>query len=250
MVTTSLENPPAPTAVSRVANPVVIIALQGDYDITRPERMLSELHAIPTCDIAIVDMREVTHLDTTALTCFIQLRNRLRQSGRGIVRIVGLRPSLYRLYESTNLHHIFEAFETISDAMGEYGYTVNQQRSDRCATWRTLSRDELVRNTRARFKEIMADPLGNTSLRAACDAMRAAIVHRAQGDVEQMRAPLRALLGLEQAAFNARQNCGWLRKRRIELHEALNGWSPNAHRVSGVDELQCRYREIVTALQA
>lgn len=134
MVTTLLRNLPAQDAFSRAANPVVIIGLQGEYDFTRREGMLAELHAIPTCDIAIIDMCEVTHLDTSALTCFIQLRNRLNQSGPAIVRIVGLRPSLYRLYEIANLHHIFEAFETISDAMGEYGYTVNEQRVVGCAT--------------------------------------------------------------------------------------------------------------------
>jgi hypothetical protein len=96
----------------------------------------------------------------------------------------------------------------------------------------------------------MADSLDDTSLRAACDAMRTAIVNRAHGDAEKMRAPLRALLGFEQAAFNARQNCGWLRKRRIELREALDGWSGNAHGTPGVDELQVCYRDVVAALQA
>jgi len=96
----------------------------------------------------------------------------------------------------------------------------------------------------------MVDPLDDASLRAACDAMRMAIVNRAHGDIEKMRAPLRALLGFEQAAFNARQNCGWLRKRQIELREALNGWSQNVHGISNVDELKFRYRDIVTALHA
>lgn len=95
----------------------------------------------------------------------------------------------------------------------------------------------------------MVDPLGNASLKAACDAMRTAIVNRAGGDIEKVRAPLRALLGFEQAALNARQNCGWLRKRRIELREALDGWSA-AHGTSGVDELHFRYGDIVAALQA
>ncbi len=62
----------------------------------------------------------------------------------------------------------------------------------------------------------MVDPLDNASLRLHVNAMRTAIENRANGDVEKMRAPLRALLGFEQAAFNARQNCGWLRKRLIE----------------------------------
>ena len=95
----------------------------------------------------------------------------------------------------------------------------------------------------------MVHPL-DASLRTACDAMRTAIVNRAHGDIDVMRAPLRALLGFEQAAFNARQNCGWLRKRQIELREALDRWSPNGPGISPADELQFRYREIVTALQA
>jgi hypothetical protein len=80
--------------------------------------------------------------------------------------------------------------------------------------------------------------------------MRTAIVNRAHGDVEKMRAPLRALLGLEQAALNARQNCGWLRERRIELREALDQWSANTRGSSAVDELQICYRDILTALQS
>jgi hypothetical protein len=94
----------------------------------------------------------------------------------------------------------------------------------------------------------MIVPSDNASLRAACDAMRAAIATRARGDIDTMRAPLRALVGLEQAAFNAPQNCGWLRKRQIELREALDRWS--GHGVSSADELQILYRDIASVLQA
>lgn len=131
MVTTLLGKPPDMDAFPRSTNKVGIIALQGAYDLVRRERLLTALRAIQTCDIAIMDMRDVTHLDTTALTCFIQLRERLRHGGPGIVRIVGLRPSLYRVFEIAELQHVFEAFETISDAMGEYGYTVNHQHVNR-----------------------------------------------------------------------------------------------------------------------
>jgi anti-anti-sigma regulatory factor len=124
MVTTLLEKPPAQDAFPQAASPVVIIDLRGDYGIARREGLLTELHAIPPCDIAIIDMREVTHLDPTVLTCLTQLRERLRRSGPGIVRIVGLRRCLYEVFEIAELHHMFEAFETIADAMGEYGYAV------------------------------------------------------------------------------------------------------------------------------
>jgi anti-anti-sigma factor len=125
MATTLLRKPPTKGAFSRAASPVAIVALHGDYGLDRREELLAKLQAIPICDIAIIDMRQVTHMDRTALTCFVQLRRRLRHNGPGIVRIVGLRPSLYRLYEMAYLHHIFEVFETIGGAMGEYGYAVN-----------------------------------------------------------------------------------------------------------------------------
>ena len=127
MVTRLPRKPPAKDAFPQAASPVAIISLQGEYDIARREELLAKLQAIPTCDIAIIDMCQVTHIDATVLTCFIQLRKRLRLTGPGIVRIVGLSPTLYRLYQITHLHHIFEAFASIGGAMGEYGYAVNEQ---------------------------------------------------------------------------------------------------------------------------
>jgi hypothetical protein len=94
----------------------------------------------------------------------------------------------------------------------------------------------------------MVDRFDNASLKAACDALRTAIATRARGDIEKMRTPLRALVGLEQAAFNAPQNGGWLRKRQIELREALDVCSA-PYRVSGADELQILYKDIVAVLQ-
>lgn len=95
----------------------------------------------------------------------------------------------------------------------------------------------------------MLDQFDNESLRAACVAMRAAIARRARGDVVTMYAPLRALADLEQAAINAPQNRGWLRKRQIELREALNRWTPDSRVRPGIDELQILYRDIVAVLQ-
>jgi anti-anti-sigma regulatory factor len=132
MVTTLLGTPPAEDVLLRAANPVAIVVLQGEYDSTRRAGLLAGLYAIPACDIAIVDMREVTHLDAAALTCFGQLRKRLRPSGPGTVRIVGLRPNLYRLFGIAGLHRDFEFFEAVSDAMGEYGYTVGEYRVPEC----------------------------------------------------------------------------------------------------------------------
>ncbi len=122
MVTTSLQKPHAKNAFSQAASPIAFVALQGEYDRARREELVAALEAIPNCDIAIIDMREVTHIDATATTCFVNLRKRLCQTGLGIVRVVGLQRSLDQFREVAYRHQIFEAFETIVDAMGEYGY--------------------------------------------------------------------------------------------------------------------------------
>lgn len=104
-------------------SPITIITLRGEYDISRREELRAAFDAIPECEVAVIDMRRVTHIDTTVLTAFIRLRKRLLLNGPGIVRIVGLKSSLYRLYQIAELNHIFEVFETVREAMGEYGYT-------------------------------------------------------------------------------------------------------------------------------
>lgn len=123
MVITSLQRPHAKNAFSEAGSPIAFVALQGEYNLARREELVATLEAIPMCDIAIIDMREVTHIDATAVTSFVKLRKRLCQTRPAIVRIVGLQHSLYRFREVANLNQIFEAFDTIVDAMGEYGYT-------------------------------------------------------------------------------------------------------------------------------
>lgn len=93
----------------------------------------------------------------------------------------------------------------------------------------------------------MVEQFDKDSLRLACAALRTAIVRRAHGDLEAMHAPLRALTGLEHAALNAPQNEGWLRKRRIELRNALDGFAK--HALPDADELHFLYDNIAAILR-
>ncbi|MGZ3506225.1 MAG: STAS domain-containing protein [Vulcanimicrobiaceae bacterium] len=124
MATTLLQQPPNEDAIPQGVGPVAIIVLEGEYDLSRRQELASTLQAIPICDIAIIDMGQVTYMDSTALTCFVQLKKRMRRNTQGVVRVVGLRARLHRLYEFAHLHQLFEIYATIGDAMGEYGYTV------------------------------------------------------------------------------------------------------------------------------
>jgi hypothetical protein len=96
----------------------------------------------------------------------------------------------------------------------------------------------------------MAVPFSAQSLRTACDALRAAIMMRASGDVQKIQAPFYAILSLEQAALNAPQNRGWLRARRIELRDALDVFSAPPPAASSMDELRSLYAEIANLLSS
>lgn len=93
----------------------------------------------------------------------------------------------------------------------------------------------------------MLEQLDKESLRLACAALRTAIAKRPHCDPGSTHALLRALTGLEHAAFNAPQNQGWLRARQIELRSALDGYGKPA--LSGADELQVLYNDIAAILQ-
>lgn len=119
MTTTFVQRPP----------PVAIIGLQGEYDPSRREELFATLEAIPISDIVIIDMRQVTHINATVLASFLKLKKRMCVNGKGIVRILGLKPSLYRLFQITGFHYIFDVFPTVTDALGEFGYSVKQPKS-------------------------------------------------------------------------------------------------------------------------
>lgn len=121
MTTTFAQSPP----------PVAIIGMQGEYGLSRKAELLAALEEIPISDIVIIDMRQVTHIDVTVLASLLKLKKRMGENGKGIVRILGLRPSLYRLFQITGFHCIFEVFPSINDALGEFGYSVKQPMSVR-----------------------------------------------------------------------------------------------------------------------
>lgn len=201
MVTALLAEPPS-TDASRATNPVAIVNLQGEYDITRREGLRAKLQGIPVCDIAIIDMRQVTRLDATSLTCFMELRERLRRSGPGIVRLVGLSPAFHRLFHIADRECSFEAFETVADALGEYGYAVCRQDVDTFATSRTEAHSALagVLNINRRVNSVLVQEPpeaiygGYANARGEISLFGESIVYRVnfKNNTIQQRPPLNA----------------------------------------------------------
>ncbi|HEV7180394.1 MAG TPA: STAS domain-containing protein [Candidatus Baltobacteraceae bacterium] len=85
------------------------IALSGEYDIGRQPELEAELARAGAGSTVELDMRDVTYIDSTALTCFIRLRKRLGTDA--VIRLFGLRPNIRRVFTLTNLESIFEMID-------------------------------------------------------------------------------------------------------------------------------------------
>lgn len=87
---------------------VVHVRLVGEFDIS-DSRLLSELlEPAEGADIVIVDMSRTTYIDLTALRCLVRLKTKLIAQGGGVVRLVGVWPSVRRLFTISHLDGLFE----------------------------------------------------------------------------------------------------------------------------------------------
>lgn len=89
----------------------VELRLAGEYDISRRDELAEQLSAANNADVAVLDLRDVSYLDSSALTCLIQLRKRMMERGPGVVHIAGAAPQVRRIFNLTNLDRIFRIEE-------------------------------------------------------------------------------------------------------------------------------------------
>jgi anti-anti-sigma factor len=91
----------------------VAVRLSGEYDISRQDVLEEQLAAAHDADVAVLDLRDVPYLDSSALSSFIKLRKRMMERGPGIVRIAGASPQVRRIFQLTNLDRIFRIEEEL-----------------------------------------------------------------------------------------------------------------------------------------
>ena len=79
-----------------------VITLRGEWDVATRERLRDALQALGTNDDVIVDLREASFFDSTALAELIALYKRLSAAGRRLEALVG-ESNMRRLLELTSL---------------------------------------------------------------------------------------------------------------------------------------------------
>lgn len=91
-------------AASGTGDPGVVV-VRGELDISgvgRVRRALTDLESAPG-DVVALDLREVEHLDSSALRLLLDAEDRARRSGRRFVVIAGPEGAVVRLLTLTML---------------------------------------------------------------------------------------------------------------------------------------------------
>lgn len=95
-----------------------LIALEGEYDLSRRDELRSQLDAAALLDLALLDMRHVTSIDATGLGELIKLRQRMPEFS--VIRVIGASQAIRRLFHNTGLDGRFEMHDSFSDTSPEH----------------------------------------------------------------------------------------------------------------------------------
>jgi anti-anti-sigma factor len=85
-----------------------VVTLRGEWDVAARERLREVLQGVGTKSDVIVDLREATFFDSTALAELIALYKRLSMAGRRLEALVG-GSNMRRLLELTSLDGLLGA---------------------------------------------------------------------------------------------------------------------------------------------
>lgn len=89
--------------------PVVTrVVMQGEFDVSDVDRLTKLFLPAQLADVVVVDMNETTYIDSSVLVCLIRLKKQLLERGAGNIYLIGVRPSVRRLFELCNLEGLFD----------------------------------------------------------------------------------------------------------------------------------------------
>lgn len=96
---------------------ITIVKLDGDLDFSRKAQIEKLLAEADEADIAIVDLANVTYIDSSCLSCLALQKKRMRENGTAaVLRIAGASQSLLRIFEICGLDKSFEIYPSLEQA--------------------------------------------------------------------------------------------------------------------------------------
>lgn len=95
-------------------NGVASIALCGELDIATVSELEGHLAPFESDGVSAImlDMRELTFIDSVALSSIVRARQRAESNGQRLI-LVGARPTARRLFELTSTEYLLDDEETV-----------------------------------------------------------------------------------------------------------------------------------------
>jgi len=108
------------TAVASLSGELALISVSGELDLYTAQRLqarIDEAGAVGA-DTVIVDLSEVSFIDSTALAVLVQETMRLEGRGSSLVLVTN-DPRTKRVVEVTGLNRVLRTYPTLQDALAE-----------------------------------------------------------------------------------------------------------------------------------
>jgi anti-sigma B factor antagonist len=94
----------------------LIVTLSGEFDIQNRDALRESLSPALDHPHVVVDLSDVTYLDSSALAAFIAMRGTRREKGFSAVHFVITSPHLRKLFEVTQFDQLWPIFDSAAEA--------------------------------------------------------------------------------------------------------------------------------------
>jgi anti-sigma B factor antagonist len=100
---------------------ILIMRLSGRFDVLHAPEVSQRLTAAGTDDglQVVIDLAQVTFIDTAALAMLVKLLKTVRATG-GDIKLAALPGSVKLIFELTRLDRAFPVYDTVQDALTAY----------------------------------------------------------------------------------------------------------------------------------
>jgi anti-sigma B factor antagonist len=108
------------TAVASLTGELALVSVWGELDLYTAERLqapIDEAGAVGA-DTVLVDLSEVSFVDSTALAVLVRESKRLEGRGQSLVLVTN-DPRTRRVVEVTGLNRVLRTFATLQDALAQ-----------------------------------------------------------------------------------------------------------------------------------
>lgn len=104
-----------------MGNAPVVITLQGEYDIANAPELLDLLTSRPADTAVVADLRDVTFLDSAALSQLVRANSQLAETGGSLTLVLPASGPVARVMSITQLDTALTTTQSLEQALESLG---------------------------------------------------------------------------------------------------------------------------------